>query len=162
MEFLTFSLSPTWLIHSSGGRWRAVELASYGSMPFTMGMDDDSPRLIGDLFCWANLMDPFVGWGSHSLGFQVTIFQDSYGIGIADDPVVLWLVYELGSPLGDLKDSDAWPPVGLQLILYIPHGSKVRSPDLVVSPSLATPSLPHSISCPKCTPPPSGSCFTSP
>ena len=162
MEFLTLSLSPTWLIHSSGGRLRAVELASYGSMPFTLGMDDASYRLIGELLGWANLVDPFVGWESHSLGFQVTILQDSYGIGIADDPVGLWLVYELGSPLGDLLDSDTWPPVGLQFIFYIPHGSKVRSPDLVVSPSQATLVVPHSISCPTCTPPPSGACFTSP
>ena len=59
--------------------------------------------------------------------------KDTSRIGIVDDPVGLFLVFELGSPLGDLIDSETWPPVGLQLIVGIPHGSKVRYPNLVVS-----------------------------
>ena len=35
---------------------------------------------------------------------------------------------ELGSPLGALLYSETWPPVGLQLIVDIPPGSKVIYP----------------------------------
>ena len=85
-------------------------------------MNDDSFILTAELLGWVNLLGPFVGWESPSLGVQFNLLQESSGVGIADDPVGLWMFYELGLPLGGLIDSDNWPPVGLQFIVYIPPG----------------------------------------
>ena len=49
VEFLTLSLSTTWLIPTSGGRRIATELESTGSITFTMVMDEDSSILTDDL-----------------------------------------------------------------------------------------------------------------
>ena len=49
LELLTFSVSPTFLIPYSIDRLIAVEFDSSVSMPFTLGMDDDSSRLIAEL-----------------------------------------------------------------------------------------------------------------
>ena len=49
MQLLTLSLSPTQLIPTYGGRSRAAELDSTGSILFTLGMDEDSYRLTADL-----------------------------------------------------------------------------------------------------------------
>ena len=58
--------------------------------------------------------------------------------------------------------SETWYPVGLQLIVEIPRVSKVRYPDLVVTPSWATHAIPTSGSCSKFSPHPLGTCITSP
>ena len=42
LELINLALSPNWLIPTSGGRWRVAELASYGSIPFILGMYEDS------------------------------------------------------------------------------------------------------------------------
>ena len=68
-------------------------------------------------------------------------------IDIVDDTVGFLLRSELGSPLGALPDYENLPPVGLQLIMDIPPGSKVRHPDLMVSPLQATIAVPPSGSC---------------
>ena len=39
MELITLSLSPTWLIPTYGGMWRADEIASTESIPFTLVMN---------------------------------------------------------------------------------------------------------------------------
>ena len=51
--------------------------------------------------------------------------QDFSGVVISDEPVGLYMLSELGLPIGKLLDSDTLPPVGLQLIVGIPPGSKV-------------------------------------
>ena len=71
------------------------------------------------------------------------------------------MVSELVSPLGDLQYYDTWTPVGLQFIVDIPLGSKVRYPDLVVSPLRATLSVPPSVYFSVVPPPPSGKFPTS-
>ena len=122
-------------------------------------MDEDSSRLKTEMSGWSNLLCSIVGWEYPSLGLQVNLLQDSYGNGIYGDPVGLWLGSELGSPLGYLLDYDTWIPVGLQLIVEIPTGSKVRYPDLVGSTSQATLAVTPSGSCPKFPLPPYGTCL---
>ena len=46
--FLTLSLLPTWLIPTYGWRWRSVEVASTGYIPFKLGIDEDSSSLTSD------------------------------------------------------------------------------------------------------------------
>ena len=41
LDLFTLELSPTWLIPSSGWRWRADKIASTRSMTSTLGMDED-------------------------------------------------------------------------------------------------------------------------
>ena len=124
--FLTFDLSPTWLIHYSGGRQRDAELASIGSNTFTLGMDKDSYIFTSDMPCWVGLLVPLVGWDSTSIGSQVKILQVSSGIGIVDEPVGLFLESELDLPLRYVLDSETGPSVGFQLIFDRPPGPKVR------------------------------------
>ena len=102
VELLTLSLSPTWLIPTSGGRWGAVELSSSESITFALYMDEDSYRLTSDMSGLVNLLGPLVVWYSPSLVVQVNLLQDSSGVGVADDTVGFWLFYELGAPLGGL------------------------------------------------------------
>ena len=64
-------------------------------------------------------------------------------------------------PLEALFDSGSWSNV-LQFNGEIPPGSKVRYPDVVVSPLRATLVVPPSGSCPKFPPPPYGTFLTSP
>ena len=118
-------------------------------MSFKLGMDEDSSRFTSGLSGWANLLDILLGWDSPSISVQVNIFQYSSGIGIVDSPVGFWLGSELGLPLWDMLYSYIWPHFGLQLIVYIPYGSKVSQCDLLVSPSWYT------------LAPPSGMCLTS-
>ena len=66
---------------------------------------------------------------------RVKLLQDFYGVGIVYDPVGFFLGSELGSPLGDLIDSETRPRVSLHCIVDRPPGSKVRYPDLVGSTS---------------------------
>ena len=162
LEFLTMLLSPTWLITYYGCSWIDAELASSGSMSFTLAMDEDSSRFTSDMSDWANLFGPLVGWDYLSLGMQVYMLQDSSGIGIPHDLVDFLLGSKISSPLEALLDSDTWTPVGLQLIVEIPSGSNVRYPDLVSSPSRATLEVPPSGSCPKFPPPPSETGLTHP
>ena len=103
-----------------------------------------------------------MGWDSPSIGVWVKSFQDSFGVGIVDDLVVLWLGSELGSPLWDLLYSETWPPVGLQLIVNIPHGSNLRYHAFVGSSSRDTLAVPPSWSCPKFLTPHYGTCLTYP
>ena len=63
--------------------------------------------------------------------------------------------------LGDLLDSETWNPVGLQVIVDIPPGSKVIYPDLEGSTSRAALAVPPLGYCQKFPPPPSGTCLTS-
>ena len=49
LEFLTLALSTTWLISSSGWRLRAAELASSGSIPFTLGIYEYSSIFTDDM-----------------------------------------------------------------------------------------------------------------
>ena len=88
----------------------------------------------------------------------VNLLQESSEIGIVDEPVGFFLDSEIGSPLRDLLDSETLPPVGLHLILGSLPGSKIRYPDLVVSPSKATLVVPSSGSCSNFLLPPSGMC----
>ena len=53
---------------------------------------------------------------------RVSLLQDSSGIGIVDESVGFLLGSELGLPLGNMLYSETFPPVGLQLIVYIPPG----------------------------------------
>ena len=94
-----------------------------------------------------NLLGPHVGRDSPSISVQDNQLQDSSGIGIVNYPFGLLMGFELGSPLGDMLYSETWTNVGLQLIVYIPPGSKVRYPDLMGSPLQATPAMPPSRSC---------------
>ena len=93
---------------------------------------------------------------------ESTFFKDSYQIVIADDLVGLLIGSELGSTLGDMLYSYNWPPIGLQFIMDIPYGSKVRYSDLVGSLLRATLTVPPSGYCLKFSPPPSGTCLFSP
>ena len=97
---------------------------------------------------------PFLVWESK--------FSEPYEFGIVDEPVALWLGYELGSPLWDLIDYETWPPVGLQLSVYISPGSKVMYPDFVCFTLGATLVVTPLGYCPKHPPPASGACITSP
>ena len=160
LELLALSLSPTWLIPNYGGRQISAEISSTGFMTFKFGLDKDSSILTAELSSWVNLLGPLVGWDSHSLGVKFNLLKDSSRISVAVEPVGFWLGYELGLSLGDLIDSETCPPVGLQLIVDIPPGSKVRYPDLVVSPSRATLVVPPSGYYTKFLPPPSGTCLT--
>ena len=101
-----------------------------------------------------------MGWDSPSIGAQVKLFQGSSRIGISEKPVVLWLVSELGSLLGDLLDSKTLPSVGLQLIVDTPSGLKLRLPALMGYPLRSTIKVPPSVSCPKFPPLPSGMCLS--
>ena len=92
----------------------------------------------------------------------VRILQDSSGIGVFDDPVGFLLGYELGSTLGALLYSETGNPVGIQFIVDIPPGSKVRYLALVVYPLQATLVVPPLGYCPKFLPPPSVTCLTYP
>ena len=159
MEFLILSLSPNWLIPTSGGSWRSAELSSTVSIPFTLGIGEDSYILTAELSSWVNLLVTFVGWDSPSLGARVNLLKNSYEVGIADKPVGLCLVSELGSPLGDLLDYENWTNLGLQLIVNIPPGLKVRYPFFVVSTSWATLAVPTLVYCLKFPPPPYGTCI---
>ena len=47
--FLTLSLTPLWLIPYSIGRFIAAGIASSGSMPFTLIMDEDSSILTSEM-----------------------------------------------------------------------------------------------------------------
>ena len=162
LEFLTLSLSPNLVIPSSGGRLRAAELASSGSMPFTLGMGEDSSILTAKLSGWANLLFPLLVWDSSCLGVWVKPVQFSSGITISDDPVGFTLGSELGSPLGDLLYYETWTPVGLQLIVEISPGSKIRYPDLVGPPSRVTLAVLPLEYFPKFSQTPSGLWITSP
>ena len=62
---------------------------------------------------------------SHSLGAKVNLLQDSYGIGIVDDPFGFFLGSEIGLTLGDILDSDHGPPVDLLLIVDRSNVSKI-------------------------------------
>ena len=75
LEFLNFSLSPTWLIPSTGERQIFSELASSGSMPFTLVMYDDSSRLTSEPLSLSNLLGTLVGWDSPSHGVRVKLLQ---------------------------------------------------------------------------------------
>ena len=129
-------------------------------MPFTLGMYEDSCILTYEILGWSGLLVPLVVWDSPSIGLWVNLLQDFSGIGIVDDPVGFWLGSELSSPLWDLLDSETWPPVGLQLIVYTPYDSKVRYPDLVGSLLRATIVVPPSGFFPNFTPPPSWTFLT--
>ena len=100
LDFLTLVLLPNLLILSSGGRWRAAEIDSYGSMPLTLGTDKDSYRFTYELWGWANLLGTLVGLEYTSIGLWVKLLQDSSGIGIVDETVVLLLVSEFDRPRG--------------------------------------------------------------
>ena len=130
-------------------------------MPFTMAVDDDSYILTADLSVWLNILVPLVGWDSPSLGVWVKLLQDSSAFGIFNYPVGLLMVSELGSPWRYLLYYDTWPPVGLQLILDIPLGSKVWYPELVGYPLRSTLAVPPSVYCSNVPPPPSGKFPTS-
>ena len=155
------SLSPNWFITTPGGRWSASELASYQSMTFTLGMNDDSSRLTAEILVWENLLGTFVGWDYTVLGVWVNLLQDSSGIGLDDKTVGFWWGSELGSTLWVMLDYETWPPVDLLFIVYIPLGSNVRSPELMVSNLQDTLEVPPSWYCPKLLPPSSRICLTS-
>ena len=138
LELLTLALWFTWLIPYSEGMLRASKLASNGSNPFTLDMGEDSYILKADLSCWVRLVGPLVVWDSPSIGVQANILQDSYVIGIFDDPVGLFLVSKCGSHLEGMLDPNTRPTVGLQFIVDSPPGSKLRYPELVRSPSQYT------------------------
>ena len=162
LELLTFSLSSTWFVLSSVGRWRDSKMYPYLSMPFTLVMDEDSPLLTAELSGCVNLLGPLVVWESLSIYLWVKLLLESVGIGIVDDPVGFLLRSELGLSLGDPLDSETWPSVGLQLILDIFHGSKVSCHELVVSPLQFKYGVSPSGYFPNLLPPPSGTCPTSP
>ena len=121
LYFLTFSLSPTWFVPTSGGSWIADELSTTVYMPFTLVMDEDSYRLAAELSGWAHLLGPLVVWDSPSIGVQVNLLKYSSSIGIVDDTVGFWLGSELGSPLWaliqDLLQSSRHLPMGLPSLL---------------------------------------------
>ena len=110
----------------------------------------------------ANILVPLMVWDSPSHGVWVNLLQDSSGTIVFDDPVGFWLGYELGSHLWYLLGSETWPPVGLQLIIYIPHGPKLRYPDLVGYLLWDTLAVPPSGYCPNFPPSPSGTWLASP
>ena len=159
---INLELSHTCLIPYLGGRLRAAEIASSGSMTFTLSMDKDLSRLKAELSGWVNLLGLLLGSDYPSLGVWVNILQDSSRNGIFDDPIGFLLGSELDWLLGYLLDSDTWPPVGFQLIVDIPPRSKVRYPDLVGSPVQSTLTVTTSGYFSKCPPPPYGTCPTSP
>ena len=146
---INLELSHTCLIHYLGGRLRAAEIASSGSMTFTLSMDKDLSWLTAGLSGWVNLLVLLVGSDYPSLGVWFNILQDSSRNGIFDDPIGFLLGSELDWLLGDLLDSDTWPPVGLKLILDIQLGSRVICPDLVGSPLWVTHPVHLSGSCSK-------------
>ena len=131
-------------------------------MPFKLSTDEDSYRFTAEFSGWVNLWGTLVNWYSPSLSVQANLFQDSSGIGIADEPVGFCLGSELGSPPGDMLDYQTWTPFGLILIVNIPPGSKVRYPDLVGSPLSVTIVVNTLGYRPKFPPPTSGNCLTSP
>ena len=92
----------------------------------------------------------------------VNFLQDLSGIGIVSYPFGFFLGSEIDSSLVDMIYSETWPPVVVQLIMYIPHGSKLIYPELFVSPLRATVAVPPSGYCPKFPPPPSEDCLTYP
>ena len=104
LDFLTWSFSPTWLITSCGGRWRATELSSYISIPFTQGMDEDSYTLTSALPGWANQLGTLVEWDSLSISVWVNLLKYYSRICIADEPDGFWMLYELAEPLEALID----------------------------------------------------------
>ena len=79
-----------------------------------------------------------MGKYSPIIGVQVNIFQYSSGIGMFDDTVGFFLGSELVMYLGGLLDYYHGGPVGLQFILDIPRGSKVKYPNSFGSPLQAT------------------------
>ena len=79
-------------------------------------------------------------------------------MGIVDEIFGSFLVSDIGLPMRDLIDSKTGTPFGLHLIVGITPGSKVRYPDLVVSPLLANNSGSGVI----LPPPPSCTCPNSP
>ena len=93
---------------------------------------------------------------------RVNLLLDSSRIGIVYDPVGFLISSELGLPLGSLIYSDTWTLVGLQLIVYIPTGSKVRYLDLMDSPSRTTLEVNPSVHFSKFPLPLSVTCLTSP
>ena len=107
-------------------------------------------------------MGTLVVWDYPSLGVKVNLLQYSSVICIVYDPVGFWMGSEFGSPLWDILYSETLTSVGLQLILEISPGSKIRYSDLVVSPSRATLSVPPSGYFPKFPPTPYVTCITSP
>ena len=102
LEFITLSLLSIWSIPYSGGRWQAAETSSSVSMPFALGMYYDSYILTSEMSGWFNLLVTFVVWDSPILGVWFNLLQDSSGIGLSDDPVGFWLVYEFIFTLGNL------------------------------------------------------------
>ena len=123
-------------------------------MPFTIFMDEDSSILTAGLLVWVNILGPLVLWDSPIIFVLVNLLQDCFWVGIYDETVGFWLGSELGSPLGALLDSETWPHIGLQLILYTPPGSKVSNPDLLGSFSQATITVTTLVFCPKFLQPP--------
>ena len=61
----------------------------------------------------------------HFLGVKFNLLQDSYGIGIVDDPFGFFLDSEIGLTLGDILDSDHGTPLNLLLIVDRSNVSQV-------------------------------------
>ena len=162
LVLLNLIISPNCMVPSSGVRWRYSELALSRSKTFTMVMYGDSYIFTVKLSGLVGLLVTLVGWDSPSLGVWVNLLQYSSGIGIIDITIGFFLVFEIVSPLGDLIYYYAGPPVELRLILYIPTGSKVRYPDLVVSPSKSRLVMPSVGSCVNFLRPISGTFHASP
>ena len=111
---------------------------------------------------WANLLGILVGWGSPNIRVWVKLLKYYSGIVISYEPVGSCLLYELCLPPWDILYSETWSPVGLQLVVYIPPGSKLIYSELVVSLLRGTLAVPPSKSCPKFPPPLSGKFLTYP
>ena len=112
--------------------------------------------------CLVGLLGSLVGWCYPSLDILVNLLQ-FYSVIIDfvrtvrpyTGSVLVW-------SLGVLLCSKDGPPVGLQLILDIPYGSKLRYPDLMEYPSRYTLALPPELIGVDFAPPPSGTCPTLP
>ena len=117
-------------------------LVSAGSKPSTLVMDEYLYRLTSEVYCWLGILVSLMGWDSTSIVVWVSLFQESYGIGIVYDTVGFFLVSELGLTLWALLYSNPGYPVGLHFILGRPPESEVRHPGLVGPPLRATVAVP--------------------
>ena len=62
LELLTLEISTTLLIPYYGGRWRSDEVASSGSTPFALGMNENSSKLNSELSGWVKFLGPLMSW----------------------------------------------------------------------------------------------------